>query len=585
MCFEVGQTVIIGDSSVDFKGLIIDGPAGRQSMEPKIIDLLRVFVENAGEVLTREDLITAVWGVNYGGDERLSRAISILRKALGDQRGQHTHIVTISRVGYRLIAKITDSPQDATTQSIAAPDVIPPKQESVPLGKILATDADQISTLSNTADADGVQDGFTLKRAASVLAVALSVLLMGFWMGSNLRSGQSPSIQARLDQGFSNVENFAAKNAIVEAKKVFTSILSEDPNHAAARAGLAFALFREYSHLERDPELLKRAKSHAEAAFRQDEHLGLSSIAAAWAAEFGGDLSRSHEHLDRADILLPNHPLALEGRFRTFARNGDVEKAIDVVTAAILLHPDEALFYTHLADILTRYGRTEEAEVNYRRAIEIAPDNARPYAQLAHNLYLQGRTEDAIAEIQKGLEIDEAPLLYNNLGTYLFFQGHYNLAASAFEKTLGREGDAHNLLYWANLGDAYRWSENRVDEAATAYRRALQLLQVELDQYPENVNLKSRAAMFNAKLGNLDLARSYMDSFSLSADMENILFYRAVVTYEILSEREKALEFLEAAIKADYPLIEIFNDPELSRLRQDPSYHRLLATTQSDLGE
>ena len=68
MCFEVGQTVIIGDSSVDFKGLIIDGPAGRQSMEPKIIDLLRVFVENAGEVLTREDLITAVWGVNYGGD-------------------------------------------------------------------------------------------------------------------------------------------------------------------------------------------------------------------------------------------------------------------------------------------------------------------------------------------------------------------------------------------------------------------------------------------------------------------------------------------------------------------------------------
>jgi len=91
--------------------------------------------------------------------------------------------------------------------------------------------------------------------------------------------------------------------------------------------------------------------------------------------------------------------------------------------------------------------------------------------------------------------------------------------------------------------------------------------------------------MFNAKLGNLDLARSYMDSFSLSADMENILFYRAVVTYEILSEREKALEFLEAAIKADYPLIEIFNDPELSRLRQDPSYHRLLATTQSDLGE
>ena len=262
MCFEVGQTVIIGDSRVDFNGLIIDGPAGRQSMEPKIIDLLRVFVENPGEVLTREDLITAVWGVNYGGDERLSRAISILRKALGDRRGQHTHIVTISRVGYRLVAKVTDSPQDTNIQSLAAPVVIFQKLDPVPSGKIVATDADQISTLSKTAGADAVRGPFTLKQVTSILAVAMSVFIIGFWMVSNLRPGQSPSIQARLDQGFSNVENYAANNAIVEAKTAFTSILSEDPNHAAARAGLAFALFREYSHLERDPELLKLSLIH-----------------------------------------------------------------------------------------------------------------------------------------------------------------------------------------------------------------------------------------------------------------------------------------------------------------------------------
>ena len=38
----------------------------------------------------------------------------------------------------------------------------------------------------------------------------------------------------------------------------------------------------------------------------------------------------------------------------------------------------------------------------------------------------------------------------------------------------------------------------------------------------------------------------------------------------------------EAALEAGYPLIEIYNDPELSKLRQDPAYHRLLAKTQAE---
>ena len=96
----------IGTAKIDFEGLFIEGPAGRHSIEPKVMNLLGVLVENAQNVVTREDLITAVWGVEYGGDERLSRAISVLRKAFGDVRGRHTHIETISKRGYRLIAAV-----------------------------------------------------------------------------------------------------------------------------------------------------------------------------------------------------------------------------------------------------------------------------------------------------------------------------------------------------------------------------------------------------------------------------------------------------------------------------------------------
>ena len=102
----MGRAMLIGSTKIDFEGRVIDGPAGRHSVEAKVMALLGVLVEHKQKVVTREDLITAVWGVEFGGDERLSRAISLLRKALGDTRGSHTHIQTISKQGYRLIAEV-----------------------------------------------------------------------------------------------------------------------------------------------------------------------------------------------------------------------------------------------------------------------------------------------------------------------------------------------------------------------------------------------------------------------------------------------------------------------------------------------
>jgi serine/threonine-protein kinase len=564
----------IGNSNIDFKGLLIDGPAGCHSVEPKIMRLLHVLVDNAGQVMTREDLITAVWGVEYGGDERLSRGISILRKALGDKRGQHTHIVTISRVGYRLIAEIN--------------------QNDTARGKPRQTEALQNqgrSTLANSETAEALAPSSITANSpklpalsgngiAAIAGLIMACIVIGFFVLTGGRAGETLSLQAKMERGFSHIENFTPKGAIHEAQDIFSGILSDDPSHAAARAGLAFAVFREYTDLEHDPALLQRAKAHAEAALREDEHLALANIAVAWAAEFEGKFDRAHEYLDMADILDPDNTLSIEGRYRIYGKQGQNEKAGEVINTAIVTYPNQTLFYTYRGDFLAKKGDFAASETDFRKAVALSPDSARIYAQLAQSLHLQGRTDEAVNIIQEGLKINETALLYNNLGTYLFFQGQYGLAASAFEKTLELSGDTHDYLYWANIGDAYRWSKDKNDEAATAYRRALQLLQVDLDRYPDDNNLKSRAAMFNAKLGNLDKAQSYMDSFDLTSESPSIQLYRSVVTYEILANRTNALKYLEAAIMSNYPMIEILNDPELTLLRQDPAYHRLLAKNQ-----
>jgi len=508
--------VKIGTSSIDFKGLQIDGPMGLQSIEPKIMKLLRVLTENAGEVMTREELISAVWGVEYGGDESLSRGISILRKVLGDKKGDHRHIVTVSRVGYRLIADIDSNYKSKSFVQRA--------QDS---GGVELSDNDGLKIPTSK-----------LKKMPAIVGLMTTLMALAFVVLLGGRAKETLSLQARIEQGYSHIENFTRKGAITEAQDIFSGILADDPSHAAARAGLAFAIFREYTHLERDPALLQRAKAHAEAALREDEHLALANIAVAWAAEYEGDFDRAHEHLDVADILDAENIFALEGRYRAFIGQGQFEKVASTIKTSIQAYPDYALFYAYRGAYFSDIeGDFSEAEIAYRKAIELAPDNPRTYAELAHSLHSQDRTDEAVAVIQEGLRVSETSLLYNNLGTYLFFQGQYSLATTAFEKTLELDGNTHNYLYWANLGDAYRWSQGKKDEAASSYRRALQLLQVDLDLYPNRVNLISRAAMFNAKLGNLDEARDYMGAISLTPDSPSIQLYRAVVTYEILSER------------------------------------------------
>ncbi len=108
----------IGNATVDFAQLTIEGDAGKFSVEPKVLEVLELLIAHDRELVEREALIDEVWGVSYGGDERLSRAISLLRKALGDDARNHRYIQTIPKRGYRLVACIEDAASD---RAIAEP--------------------------------------------------------------------------------------------------------------------------------------------------------------------------------------------------------------------------------------------------------------------------------------------------------------------------------------------------------------------------------------------------------------------------------------------------------------------------------
>jgi DNA-binding winged helix-turn-helix (wHTH) protein/TolB-like protein len=84
----------------------IQGPDGETGIEPKIMAVLCVLAGEPGRVFTRAELIDKVWGAEFGADESLTRAVSHLRKALGDTRNEPAVIETIAKRGYRLLPDV-----------------------------------------------------------------------------------------------------------------------------------------------------------------------------------------------------------------------------------------------------------------------------------------------------------------------------------------------------------------------------------------------------------------------------------------------------------------------------------------------
>ena len=100
------KPVSVQHEQAEFGGLVVDFDAHivyvdgvRAEMSPKVYDLLCYLVRNKGIALTREQLISNVWGYDFYGDDRtLDTHIKLLRLALGPYRD---HVVTIRGVGYR----------------------------------------------------------------------------------------------------------------------------------------------------------------------------------------------------------------------------------------------------------------------------------------------------------------------------------------------------------------------------------------------------------------------------------------------------------------------------------------------------
>ena len=81
------------------------GPEGVRHVEPKVFDLIAFLIANRGRVVSKGELIAAVWDDRIISDAAIASAVNAARRALGDDGRRQTVIRTAHGRGFRFLAE------------------------------------------------------------------------------------------------------------------------------------------------------------------------------------------------------------------------------------------------------------------------------------------------------------------------------------------------------------------------------------------------------------------------------------------------------------------------------------------------
>ncbi len=88
------------------KRLLTDSSGAVVALMPKVFDTLVFLVENAGTVVSKDDLLSKIWADTVVEENNLTQNISSLRRVLGEKPGEHRFISTIPGRGYKFVAEV-----------------------------------------------------------------------------------------------------------------------------------------------------------------------------------------------------------------------------------------------------------------------------------------------------------------------------------------------------------------------------------------------------------------------------------------------------------------------------------------------
>jgi serine/threonine protein kinase/tetratricopeptide (TPR) repeat protein len=354
---------------------------------------------------------------------------------------------------------------------------------------------------------------------------------------------------------------------------LFNRALAEDSQYALAYAGLGSTYASKYEQTK-NPEWIELATQNARRAVELDGQLVPVRATLARVYQQTGQMNRALVEYQR---VLEEDPAVIEAEYHigeVYEAQGKYPQAEEAYRNVISRRPGYWLGYSGLGTFYYNHGQFSKAADQFSAVIELAPDKALGYYNLGAAYMGLGRNEDAINVLKKGLTIAPSCNAWTDLGSAYMYVGRNEEAAAAMKEAA--DLSPHNHVMWRNLGDSYHQIPSRLADAKQAYQKALETATAQLKVNPNNTEVLSGIALYDAHLDRTKDAERYISrALELSPKNSDTLFTSALV-YEIIGHRDKALRALDEAVKAGYSLDEIEKEPELRGLQADPRYEQWL---------
>jgi DNA-binding winged helix-turn-helix (wHTH) protein/TolB-like protein/Flp pilus assembly protein TadD len=584
---------------------LVDPDGVPVQLMPKAIETLVHLVLNAGQTVTKDQLLRTVWPDTVVEENNLTQNISALRRALGEKLGEHRFIVTIPGRGYRFVAPVTPVSRAAEVGPVPADS---PRRRWAAIGTIaivvavVAVAAWRLLSVGEMQVPPFPQTIAILPFKPVVEGQRNEAMELGMADSLIMELSRSPHLIVR---PFNTTRRFAAvdqdplaagRQLAVEAVVDGTVQIADDRVRASAR-------------------LLRTADGRQLWAGKFDEQFSnIFEVQDAIAQRVAGALQirlnpgapyqtgnvRAYElymlgRLHQARLVMPevrrgigyfeqaiaeddSYALAYAGiadAMRSLVLSNDAPpaemapRAKEAASRAIELAPDLAeANYARGLDAMWFDWDWPAAEKYLSRSVVLAPNNAEAHIYLAHLYSNLGRKPEALKHARRASELNPvSPLIAALECLFLTHQREHEAAIRRCKEAVTLDPNfwlSHHLL--ANsLVDAGQYQAALL---ASAEAKRLSPLQTLSDTF---------RAIALARLGRAEEARAILQSLEVTARDTYVPPSHFAMIETALGNRDKAFERLDTALSMrDARLTLLKVDPKWDGLRSDPRFQAAL---------
>lgn len=427
-----------------------------------------------------------------------------------------------------------------------------------------------------------IDDNFTEKTALQDEAVLNLASMLGIDLQPRAQSiltagGTSvPGAYEFYIRGVGHLQRFDRREEIDAAIEQFNRALKEDSNFARAYAGLGDAYLYLYRRTENVDWIQPAVENVEKALSITDEYSPVYTTYGLLLIE-RGEYEQALEMLDRALEIDPENFEAYRGKARAYLAQQRTEEAGTTYKKAIEMKPDYWAGYMELGVFYYENARFEEAAEQFRIVTELTPKNASAFRNLGGIYYYLGRQDEAMEAFENSLAIEPNYGAYSNLATMYFFDEEYIKAAETYKEALALNDSDYNV--WSYLASAYKQLEPPMeDEYRQALLKAREMAEKQLEVNPRNVGILIDLVNFNVDLEDESSARGLLNQVVAMEPSDPFQQQRMGIMYELLDDRNSALEWIEKAVSNGYPAEEITKNPDeqLGSLLKDERFQEII---------